>query len=37
MIFDCVFFQEKMHGFSIKRGIFEKKMHDFRLNGGFLW
>jgi len=29
VIFDCVFFQEKMHGFSIKWGIFEKKMRDF--------
>ena len=29
MIFDCVFFQEKMHGFWIKWGIFEKKMRDF--------
>ena len=36
MIFDCVFFQEKMHGFWIKRGIFDKKMRDFRVRSGIL-
>ena len=36
MIFDCVFSQEKMHGFWIRRGIFEEKMRDFRVRSGIL-
>ena len=30
------FFEEKMHDLGDKRGIFEKKMGDFCVNGGFL-
>ena len=36
MIFDCVFFQEKMHGLWINWGIFEKKMRDFGVRSGIL-
>ena len=36
MIFDCVFSQEKMHGFWIRRGIFEEKMRDFGVRSGIL-